>query len=338
MDRVKRNISLKPYNTFGLDVKADLLLEPETIDDLKECVALAGAGYEGLMILGGGSNLLFTCDFHGIIIRPANVSILITDEDERQVTVQAGAGLEMDTLIKWSVERNYGGLENLSLIPGTVGAAPVQNIGAYGTEVAETVVAVRIFDLITGEEQWLENSACRFGYRMSRFKSEEFKNKLIWEVVFSVRKDPVPNLSYQPLKEALGDKNSVTVSDVREAVIGIRRAKLPDPAEIGNAGSFFKNPVVPSDLASRIRAEYPLMPFFLQDDGQVKIPAGWLIELCGWKGYRDGSVGVYPRQALVLVNYGGATGEEILNLANRISESVRDRFGIALDREVRVIR
>jgi UDP-N-acetylmuramate dehydrogenase len=173
---------------------------------------------------------------------------------------------------------------------------------------------------------------------MSRFKSEDFNNKLIWEVIFSLAKDPVPNLSYQPLKEALGEKNSVTVSDVREAVIGIRRAKLPDPADIGNAGSFFKNPVVPADLASRIRADYPLMPSYSQDDGQDKIPAGWLIEQCGWKGYRDGAIGVYPRQALVLVNYGGATGEEILHLADRIRESVLARFGISLDREVRVIR
>ncbi|MFO7617482.1 MAG: UDP-N-acetylmuramate dehydrogenase [Bacteroidales bacterium] len=337
MDRVKRDVSLKPYNTFGLDVKANLLLEPETTEDLKACLVLARSENSRSMILGSGSNLLFVSDFNGTLIRPCNSTRSIIDEDDRQVRVLAGAGLEMDALIRWCVDRNLGGLENLSLIPGTVGAAPVQNIGAYGAEVAETIEAVRVLDLLTGEEQWMDNRDCQFGYRMSRFKSRDFTNKLVWEVIFSLRKNPVPNLSYQPLQEVFKDKENSSVSEVREAVIKIRRSKLPDPSEIGNAGSFFKNPVVPANLASGIRLEYPLMPAFPQEDGQVKIPAGWLIEQCGWKGYREGAIGVYPRQALVLVNYGGATGIELLNLAERIRESVLLRFRISLEREVRVI-
>lgn len=338
MVKIKRNVSLKAYNTFGLDVKADLLLEPVTLDDAKACIDAVTEHGGDPLVMGSGSNLLFINDFHGTIIHPDNNLLSIIDEDESRIRIKAGAGMKMDELIQWCVERNYGGLENLSLIPGMVGAAPVQNIGAYGVEVAETVEAVHVFDLVSGATFWMDNRECQFGYRMSRFKSGNYQGKMIWEVIFSLHKKPDLNLTYQPLKETLEGKEEVTPFDVRSAVIQIRQSKLPDPVNIGNAGSFFKNPVVSEDLASGIIKEFPGVPIYQMDNGQVKIPAGWLIEQCGWKGYRDSAIGIYPKQALVLVNYGGATGEQILSLADRVNESVRQRFGISLDPEVQIIR
>lgn len=336
MSKISANVTLVNLNSFHLEAKARILFTPEIKEDLSTYLNSLDKNCP-LLILGGGTNMLLSGDFNGAVIHPINKTIDIIGEDPDEIRVLAGAGLNWDTLVDWSVGRNYGGLENLSWIPGTVGAAPVQNIGAYGAEAGQTIRSVKVIDIKSGLEFGLDRSQCLFGYRDSVFKNPVNHSWLIWEVEFGLNKAPVPNITYEPLAREFENNKIPTIQQVREAVIRIRSSKLPDPDLTGNAGSFFKNPVVTDDVISALLSHYPDLPVYRQKDGLSKVPAGWLIEQCGWKGYRDGPVGIYPKQALVLVNYGGATAGQILDLAQRIEQSVLERFGIRLEKEVRVV-
>ena len=343
MNRLLTNVSLQPYNTFGVDVSAAYvfyLKQPSDLNDLREFPVFRemSDNLSRILLLGQGSNILFTGDFDGIVIRNEIGGIKIIEEDSLSVTVEAGAGVIWHDLVDYAVSRHWWGIENLALIPGTAGAAPVQNIGAYGVEAADVIIRVNAFNLETGQWMVLENSDCGFGYRDSIFK-RSLKNKVvICSVVFRLSKRSEPRLEYSGVREEL-DRRGISdpsAGDIAEAVAAIRRSKLPDPALLGNGGSFFKNPVVSEALFQRLKGSYPLMPFHRQGE-LFKIPAGWLIEQPGWKGYRSGNVGCYEKQSLILVNYGNATGREILYLSERISGSVASMFGIDLEREVNVI-
>jgi UDP-N-acetylmuramate dehydrogenase len=335
--KVFKNISLKKYNTFGLDYKAENVIR---IDKIKDALALFKGEVsfkKPLLVLGSGSNILFTHDFKGTIVKPDFRGIKIENEDGEHVVVSAGAGVDWDKLVEWCVGKGFCGLENLSLIPGTVGATPVQNIGAYGVEVKDLIVKVKAINVHNGLIRIFSNKECEFGYRSSIFKNRLKDKYLIIRVYYKLIINPILNLQYGSLREEadkLGDQN---LKNVRQAVINIRRAKLPDPEIIGNAGSFFKNPVVKGEIADRLKKEYPEMPQYDDLYGTKKLAAGWLIEKCGWKGYRTGDAGVHDKQALVLVNYGKAEGIEIRKLSESIKESVLDKFGINLDCEVEVI-
>jgi UDP-N-acetylmuramate dehydrogenase len=320
----KKNISLLPYNTFGIDVNAAHFFWLKNPEDMKDIVDLPdfsdmSDNLTDLLILGQGSNVLFTHDFKGVIIRNEIRGIRMIGESGEFELIEAGAGEKWEDLVENAVGKNLGGIENLTLIPGTVGAAPVQNIGAYGVEAADAIVSVHAFHLEKKEWMTLDNQACGFGYRDSIFK-RELKNKaVICSVVFRLSKAPDPS-----------------VRDISGIIAGIRQSKLPDPEKTGNAGSFFKNPVISESEFQLLSSSYPYVKFFRQGD-HYKISAGWLIEQAGWKGYRLGDAGCYDKQALILVNYGRATGRDILALAEKIEASVFDKFGITLEREVNLI-
>ncbi len=334
---VEKNVSLQKYNTFGLKYLADCILhfkcEKEIITFFKNPEAFE----KPLFILGGGSNILFTGDFRGTIIRPEIGRITIVKEEENTVIVSSGAGVNWDKLVEWSVNRGFSGLENLSLIPGTVGASPVQNIGAYGVEVKDYIEHVKTISTEDGTVKSFTNEECEFGYRSSVFKKSLKGKYLVTRVFFRLSKLPVLNLNYGSLRDETDKLGGATLKNVRKAVINIRLAKLPDPVIIGNAGSFFKNPVVSSSVAESILKQYPGAPTFNDNSGLTKLAAGWLVDQCGWKGRRNGDAGVHDKQALVLVNYGKATGKNIYELSESIRKSVSDKFGIHLEREVEVI-
>jgi UDP-N-acetylmuramate dehydrogenase len=334
---IKRNISLRKYNTFGLDYIADCVIHIRTDKE-------AGTIFRGdifrekpLLTLGRGSNILFTGNFKGIILRPEFGGMKIEEKDGENVLISAGAGVTWDKLVEWSVKNGFSGLENLSLIPGTVGASPVQNIGAYGVEVKDSIEKVRTICLDDGSIRVFSNYECEFGYRSSIFQKSEKGRYLITKVYFKLTTIPSFCLSYGSLKKEVQNIGSETLINVRQAVINIRRAKLPDPDILGNAGSFFKNPEVKVAFAEDLQKEYPLVPLFNRNSGSVKLAAGWLIDQCGWKGQKMGDAGVHNEQALVLVNYGKATGMQIYNLSEAIKESVKKKFGVELEREVQVI-
>jgi UDP-N-acetylmuramate dehydrogenase len=339
--------SLKPFNTFGIEARAQAFVEVCTSAELQDALEHACA-FDNVLVLGGGSNILFTRDFAGLVIRIALDGIgNVSDEDSSEyAVVEAGAGVPWDTLVQYCTSQNWGGVENLSLIPGSVGAAPVQNIGAYSAELKDTLVSVQGVMRPTGEARVLTNAECAFGYRDSVFKQELKDRFIITSVRLRLRKNPTPdtlNTSYGPIEQELATipRNQRTVRDVSEAVRRIRRSKLPDPVLMGNAGSFFKNPLVPRTVFERIKEHHPEAPSFLANtasgEEMVKMPAGWLIEQCGWKGKRVGNTGSHAQQALVLVNYGGASGREIALLAQSIQSSVMERFGIRLDMEVSIL-
>ena len=334
---IHRNISLKKYNTFGLDYKTDCFVsvksENEAISFFKNCESLL----KPFFILGGGSNLLFTKDFHGTIVHPEIKGIKIKEQKPDHVIVSSGAGVIWDDLVKWAVNQGYGGLENLSLIPGSVGATPVQNIGAYGVEVKDSVERVRAISLDDGSVREFNNEECLFGYRDSIFKGELKGKYLVTNVCFRLMTHPTINTVYGSLKEETEKLGAISLATVRQAVINIRSAKLPDPVQIGNAGSFFKNPVVSRSTAEVLSKNWPKLPYYTDPSGDKKIAAGWLIDQCGWKGKRIGDAGVHEKQALVLVNWGKATGEDFLKLSEEIKMSVSEKFGIKLEREVEVI-
>ncbi len=337
MIRLEHNFCLQRYNTFALVAKAKQFFEFTEPEELSFFIQNKGLP-EKFLILGGGSNLLFNGDFDGLIIHPNVPGVGEVNEDRNFVYIEAGAGVEWDELVRLSVVYELGGLENLSLIPGKVGAAPVQNVGAYGVEAQEHIHLVRAISLDDGSLVEFSNEECRFAYRDSIFKNE-LKNKVvITSVVFKLDKFPEYKLDYGALKQEVGKLGEVNLHNIRQAVISIRESKLPDPKQLGNAGSFFKNPVVNTTEAERIIESFEQVPHYSSSDGNsIKLAAGWLIDQCGWKGFREGNVGVHKEQALVLVNYGGATGIELVNLAEKIKTSVFEKFGLELEPEVNIL-
>jgi len=336
---IESDKSLLALNTFFIDASAKYFAELTTAEQLHEIISDPKLKNEKKLVLGGGSNLLLTKNFDGLVIKNSLRGIQITKEDAHHVWIKAAAGEVWHELIMFCVERNLAGVENLSLIPGLVGAAPMQNIGAYGMEVKETCEEVEAVNIHSGEKMLFGNVDCKFGYRESIFKHELRDQLVITFVTFRLNKIFKPKISYGDIRKTLEEMraNDITIKTVSDAVIKIRSSKLPDPKEIPNAGSFFKNPVVPKKKFDDLISKYPLMPNYPDKSNQVKIPAGWLIELCGWKGKRIGETGVHAKQALVLVNFGKATGEEILSLAIQIQKSVKEKFGIEIIPEVNII-
>jgi len=333
---ISRDVSLRPYNTFGVEARAAYFTEVTSVDGLREVLRQAA---EPILVLGGGSNMLFTRDWPGTVVLNRIGGIEVVRRFVRRVWVRAGGGENWHHLVQWAVQRGLGGIENLSLIPGSVGAAPIQNIGAYGVEIKETLVRLEAVELATGRLRTFSRQECRFGYRDSVFKREEKGRWCITSVTLSLTTEGhAINTSYGDVARVLAQMGvqQPTPADVSEAVMRIRRAKLPDPALLGNSGSFFKNPALRPDEWARIRRRFPEAPHYPLPDGCVKVPAGWLIEQCGWKGKRMGNTGCYDKQALVLVNYGNATGQEVHALAQAIQASVAETFGVMLQPEVNI--
>lgn len=331
---VLSQVSLKPFNTFGIDVSAAQFAEARSDDDVRELLAYAGKQQLPVMVIGGGSNLLLTKDIQALVVRMASSGIRLLSDDGQQVVVEAEAGEPWHPFVQWTLAHGLAGLENLSLIPGTVGAAPMQNIGAYGVEIKDVFAGLTALDRQTGQLRDFALDECDFAYRDSVFKRNPGR-WVILRVRFVLRRHAALHLDYGPVRQRLGEQGieQPTATDVSEAICSIRREKLPDPAELGNAGSFFKNPVISADLAERIRLEYPAVVAYPQADGRVKLAAGWLIEKAGWKGHRDGDAGVHQLQALVLVNHGQASGEQLHQLARKIQGDILRRFGVELEME-----
>ena len=332
------HVSLKRFNTFGIEAKARHFVEIDTLEDLRALLASPVYGPMDKLVLGGGSNLLFTRDFDGLVLKISLPGVEKVRENDAHAWVRAGAGVNWHDLVVYCLDHDYAGIENLSLIWGTVGAAPMQNIGAYGVEIKdvfEELEAVRISD---GSLRTFGHADCRFGYRESVFKRELKGQYIITSVTLRLDKQPVFRTSYGAIGDTLREMGAnLSIRAISEAVCRIRTSKLPDPHQIGNAGSFFKNPELDQDAFDRLKSQHPGVPHYPASAGQVKVPAGWLIEQCGWKGQRVGDTGVHAQQAWVLVNYGGATGAEILRLSERIRASVADKFGVALQAEVNVV-
>jgi UDP-N-acetylmuramate dehydrogenase len=331
-----KNVSLKSYNTFGLDCFSDTMIHVRTEKEAGALFRDELYWKKPLLIIGGGSNILFVNDYHGTILYSKFRGIRIENKKAGEVIISAGAGVVWDNLVAWCVEKGFGGLENLSNIPGMVGAAPVQNIGAYGAEVKDTIEKVRAISTSDGSVKLFSNNDCGFGYRNSVFKTSEKGRFLVTRVWFKLKSNPSFNLDYDSLKEEVNKIGPVSLRNIRQAVINIRNSKLPDPKITGNAGSFFKNPVLDRHKSERIKKEHPQIPYFDDPSGGTKFAAGWMIEQCGWKGKRLGDAGVHEKQALVLVNYGRATGMEIYDLSEKIKASVLEKFGVILEREVEI--
>ncbi|MDO6462386.1 UDP-N-acetylmuramate dehydrogenase [Granulosicoccaceae sp. 1_MG-2023] len=330
------NYSLRRRNTFGFDVQARYFAEPRNTDSLRQALSLCRENRWPLFVLGGGSNLVLTGDIPGLTLRPA-MDGLSFREDGDAVFVEAGAGVVWDELVQQCVARGYWGLENLSLIPGSAGAAPVQNIGAYGVELADRLEQVVYLDTHSGESHVLERDAGQYSYRNSIFKQALAGRAVITQIRLRLSRKPTPVLSYQALRDALGkDAPDDSIGLIRETVIAIRRSKLPDPEHIGNAGSFFQNPTISADRFNALRALYPDLPGHRQDDGRIKTAAAWFVDKAGWKGHRENGVGVHDRQAIVLINTGRGNGLQICELAARIQADVLAKFDIELEIEPRI--
>lgn len=329
------DVSLRALNTFGIDAHARTLVSVNTVSDLEAIAADSQLSVLPRLILGGGSNLLLTKDVAGLVLHMVNTGRRVVGESERRVIVRAQAGENWHDFVQWTLAQGLPGLENLSLIPGSVGAAPIQNIGAYGSELADFFHSLTLFDFVTRETRVLICDDCHFGYRDSIFKHALRDRAVIIDVSFALPRRWQPNLRYAELAAELAARNvsAPTAQDIADAVIAIRRRKLPDPAQIGNAGSFFKNPVVSAEQHAQLLEKYPQLVSYPQLDGSIKLAAGWMIDQCGWKGRSLGAAGVHERQALVLVNRGDATGQEIMALAEMISDDVQARFGISLETE-----
>ncbi|MFY1033009.1 UDP-N-acetylmuramate dehydrogenase [Pseudomonas asiatica] len=330
----QEQVSLKPYNTFGIDVKARYFTQAH--DDQEVRLALAQAQQSGVpvLVIGGGSNLLLTRDIDALVLHMASRGRRVLSDDGERIVVEAEAGEPWHPFVQWTLAQGYCGLENLSLIPGTVGAAPMQNVGAYGVEIKDMFVGLTALDRETGELRDFGLAECAFGYRDSLFKRNAGR-WLILRVRFALSRTLQAHLDYGPVRQRLAEQGVTepTAQAISEAICSIRREKLPDPAELGNAGSFFKNPVVSAELVERIRAQNPGVVAYPQADGQVKLAAGWLIEQAGWKGHREGDAGVHRLQSLVLVNYGQASGAQMHALARRIQADILERFGVELEME-----
>lgn len=337
---VKKNLNLSPYNTLGVQATASEYIE---IRDAAELTELANTGFfrkKKPFILGGGSNILFRGDVDVPVLRISIPGIDTAGETDTHVLVRSGAGEVWHDLVRWSVDMGYGGIENLALIPGTCGAAPIQNIGAYGTELDQVFESLELFDMESESFKTYTHDQCEFGYRDSIFKRDLKGKVIVTSVTLKLKKPPHKiNRTYYALDQYLEERaiSAPGIKDVFEAVIAIRSSKLPDPSLIGNAGSFFKNPVIDEEEFNRLRKSYPGVPSFEAGNGKIKVPAGWLIEQAGWKGKQVGNVGTYKNQALVIVNHGKATGAEIYNHAMRIQASVKKMFGIELTPEVNIV-
>ncbi len=336
--KLLQNYPLQDITTFHAQVFAKYYTVFSSVDFLRKTLTSPELKGMPFIILGGGSNVLFTGDFNGVIIRNAMEGMEVKSQDENNIYIKANGGEKWHDFVLYCVNRNYGGIENLSLIPGTVGAGPIQNIGAYGVELKDVLFEVETMNVHTLEIRNFSNAECKFGYRESIFKKEEKGNYIILSVTFKLNKNPKPNVSYGSLSkelEAMGISNP-SIKDVSNAVIKIRSSKLPDPDKLGNAGSFFKNPTIPNADFEKLKSEHPNIVSFPATEGYTKLAAGWLIEQCGWKGKRIGDAGVHKDQALVLVNYANATGKEIYELSTKIIESVKEKFGVELEREVNI--
>lgn len=336
MIRETSEAPLLRLNSFHVEETARRIIEFDRAEDLD---AIFGGGAPDVWyVLGGGNNILFTRRFEGTLIKPAANAIEVIGEDADSVTVRADAATDWDRMVAWSVERGLWGAENLSLIPGTVGASPVQNIGAYGAEAAGIIHRVHLYDTQRREHLTLDRKECRFAYRDSIFKHELRGRTVITAVELRLGKRPAPNLAYGDLKAQVEARGEATPENIRDAVCAIRRSKLPDTDVLGNAGSFFKNPVVDSAVAERLRSADASCPVYpTAEAGKSKLAAGWLIDRAGLKGFRMGRVGVHERQALVLVNFGGATGEEVIRLAHHVQRAVEERFGVRIEPEVNIL-
>lgn len=336
---IQENISLQSYNTFGIAAKARFFTQVTSIAQLQQ--VLLSPEYKNFpkLILGGGSNMLFTNDFDGLVIKINIGGIEIINETEEHVYIKVGAGVVWHELVLYCIKNNYAGIENLSLIPGTVGAAPMQNIGAYGVEIKEIFENLEAIHMQTGHSRTFGNAECLFGYRESIFKKELKGQYVIVNVTFRLNKTPLFNTSYGAITDTLKEMNvqHLSIGAISEAVCHIRRSKLPNPAEIGNAGSFFKNPEISRGQYEKLQQQYPQIPGYVTSPQTIKVPAGWLIEQTGWKGKRVGNTGVHKNQALVLVNYGNAKGNEIKALSEEVQRTVYEKFGIRLQAEVNII-
>jgi len=329
------NFNIKEHTTFGINSIVNNFLIFNEISELGLYLKQENINNSKHLIIGGGSNLLFVNDYNGTVIKPNFKGIELLEESEKYVYLKVGAAEIWDDFVAYCVTNNYWGIENLSLIPGTIGASPVQNIGAYGVEAKDVVFDVRTICKENGESKIFPYNKCEFAYRDSIFKKED--KWIITEVVFRLEKQGEPRLSYGGLEQVFKNKRSIKLSEIREAIIKIRESKLPDPKVIGNAGSFFKNPVVDIVVNNNLMQDYPQMPFYLVDIDKSKLAAGWLIDQAGWKGEREGDAGVHEKQALVIVNYGKASGKEIFDLSEKIIASVKEQFNVELEREVIVI-
>ncbi len=338
MLQIQENVSLKNFNTFGIDVSARYFTEINHEDDLTELFADAQWQQVPRLILGGGSNMLFVTDFDGLVIR-MNIRGIEHRINHNEVIVDAGAGEVWNDVVNFCVNRNFAGMENLSLIPGSVGASPIQNIGAYGVELKDVFYSCRAFEIATCNFRIFNNADCKFGYRESVFKSELKGEYIITSVKYRLSLTPSLNLKYGAIEQELELRaiTAPTIKDISQVVSHIRVSKLPDPSTIGNAGSFFKNPVIAVDKFEMLKNNHPDVVNYPAGEGLIKLAAGWLIEQCGWKGKVVGHTGTWKNQALVLVNHGGATGEEVYALSSQIIDSVQQKFGVVLEREVNII-
>jgi UDP-N-acetylmuramate dehydrogenase len=332
--KIQQNISLKNYNTFGIDAFAKQFIEVNSIQELKEITSKE----KDVFLLGGGSNMLLTSNIEKLVVHLNLKGIIVSDTNKNSVFVTAEAGENWHEFVLWCISQNYGGLENLSLIPGNVGTSPIQNIGAYGIEIKDSFHQLEALEIETGKIKTFKKEDCNFGYRNSVFKNELKGKFIIINVTFKLTKENHnTNTSYGAITALLSSIEKPTIKDISNTIISIRESKLPDPKEIGNSGSFFKNPVIDLNLFQKLQKKYPSIPNYIISENEIKIPAGWLIEQCGFKGKRFGDAGVHKNQALVLVNYNNATGKEIYELAQKIQQTVKDTFGIPLEIEVNII-
>jgi UDP-N-acetylmuramate dehydrogenase len=336
--KIHNDYNLSALNTFGIPATAKFFVEIEDEEQLKELFSNPVFVASKKLFLGGGSNVLFTKDFDGIVVLNKLKGMEVVEENQSYAIIRSMGGEMWHDFVTFAVDRGYWGIENLSLIPGTVGAAPMQNIGAYGVELKDTLVNVEAYEIETGGKKIFAKEECEMGYRDSIFKNKAKGKYFISAVTVQLGKKENKNITYKILADYL-EQNKIEVTgpkDISDAVAAIRRSKLPDPKVIGNAGSFFKNVFVEEPLFKKLQETYPEIPHF-EEDGVIKIPSGWLIEKCGWKGYRSGNVGIHERQALVLVNHGGATGDELIHLAYEVIASVKEKFGLELSPEVNIV-
>lgn len=334
---ITENTSLLPYNTFGIEAKTDYLVEYDSVEDLQKALQLPVVKSNPLLAVGEGSNLLFLTDFHGVVLHSAIRFINVLKEDDDEVIVEAGSGINWDDFVAYCVEQGWYGVENLSLIPGEVGAAAVQNIGAYGVEVKDVILEVRTVDIENAQTRHFSAEECRYGYRESIFKNQCKGKYIVTSLVMKLSKKETYCFNYQHLEASVREKGEITLPNVRRTIIEIRESKLPDPKVQGNAGSFFKNPVVTKAQFLALQEQYPAMPHYFVSAEEEKLSAAWLIDQSGLKGKHLGNAGVHHCQPLVLVNLGKATGQEIVDLANLIQQTVKEKFGIELHPEVNYI-